>query len=154
MTGTSSPRVPNRPGGRWPSLGDAYIAPPIGPSDRKFGFTVGGVLAAIAAFSAWRGHVVRAEATAAIGIALIVAATVRPASLTRLSAAWSKLGHALGWFNSRVLLGVMFFLVLTPVGLVSRMFGSDPLDRRRRGGSFWTDYSKRVSDAKHYERLS
>ena len=138
---------------RWSSLGEVYVAPPKAPSHRSFGLTVGGVLAAIALFSLWRGHMVRAEVVAAIGAALIIAALVRPASLAGIAKGWGRVGHALGWINSRILLTALFVVVLWPVGLVSRVFGSDPLDRRRRTGSFWIAYSSRLRDPKHYERL-
>ena len=123
---------------RWRALGSAYVPPPIGPSYRSFGLTVGGVLAGIAAFSAWRGHVVRAEAVGVIAALLIVLALVRPAMLARPAAGWSRVGHVLGWFNSRVLLTAMFVLIIWPTGFLSRLFGSDPLDRRRRSGSMWS----------------
>lgn len=137
---------------RWRSLGNRYDAPPAAPSHRSFGLTVGGVLLAIGAFSAWRGHTIRAEIAGAIGAALVVAALVRPSSLAWLARWWGRLGQALGWFNSRVLLTLMFLFVLWPIGVVSRLFGSDPLDTRRRSGSFWVGYSDRLRDPKHYER--
>lgn len=138
---------------RWRALGDVYVAVPSAPTHRSFGLTVGGVLAAVGLFSLWRGHEVRAEIVAAISAALIVAALVRPASLALIARVWGRVGHALGWVNSRILLTVLFFLVIWPVGFVSRLFGSDPLDRRRRARSFWTDYSARLRDPKHYERM-
>lgn len=138
---------------RWHALGEVYVAPPPAPSHRSFGLTVGGVLAAIAAFSLWRGHLMRAEIVAAISAVLIIAALVRPASLALIAKGWGLVGHALGWVNSRILLTLLFFVVLWPVGLVSRLFGSDPLDRRRRAGSFWTAYSTRFRDPTHYERM-
>ena len=148
---TGEPRV-TRPAHRWQALGTVYIAPPQAPSHRSFGLTVGVVLLLFAAFTLWRGHVTRAEILGAIGGLLIVAALVRPQALGGLAAVWSRIGHALGWFNSRVLLTVMFLLILWPVGFVSRLFGSDPLERRKRG-SMWTPYPERMRDAKHYEKL-
>ena len=138
---------------RWSSLGDVYVAPPAAPSHRSFGLTVGFVLAAMAAFTLWRGHILRAEILGGIGAALVLLALVRPAWLSAPARGWSRVGHALGWVNSRVLLTVMFLLILWPVAVVSRLFGADLLDARRRSGSFWLDYSHRLRDPKHYERL-
>jgi len=137
---------------RWRSLGSVYVPPPQQPSLRSFGFTVGGVLAAIALFSVWRGHTVRAEVVGALGAILIVLAAVRPAALAMPAAGWSRIGHALGWFNSRILLTAMFVLVMWPIGLLVRLFGTDPLDRRR-AGSMWTPYPERLQDPKHFDRL-
>lgn len=137
---------------RWRPLGSVYIAPPLAPSHRSFGLTVGGVLAVLALLSVWRGHPTRAEVLGVIAGLLIIAAVVRPNSLAALAAGWSRVGHALGWFNSRVLLTVMFVLILWPIGFVSRLFGNDPLERRKRG-SMWTPYPERLRDPKHFERL-
>ena len=148
---TSTPPMP--PARRWTVLGDVYVASPPAPSHRGFGLTVGGVFVLIAVFSAWRGHTLRAEITGAVGALLVVAALVKPAALAGAARVWGRLGHALGWFNSRVILTLMFGIVLIPVGLASRLFGSDPLDRRRRSGSFWIDYPARSRDSKHYKHL-
>jgi hypothetical protein len=137
---------------RWPALGEAYIAPPPSPTPRSFGVTVGSVLAAIALFSLWRRHLVRAEVTAAISGVLIVAALLRPASLAAVAKQWNRVGHLLGWLNSRVLLTALFVLVVSPIGALGRLFGSDPLGRRG-AGSLWLPFSKRVRDPKHYERM-
>jgi hypothetical protein len=138
---------------RWPTLGEVYVAKPQAPSDRKFGLSVGLVLIVIAAFSLWHGRVGRAEVTAACGLALVLAALIRPSSLRGIATGWGKIGHALGYVNSRVLLTLLFAVVIWPVGVVSRLFGSDALSVRRRGVSFWAPYSSRLRDPKHYERL-
>ena len=151
MTATATPAIPKRPPHQWRALGTVYVPPPIAPSHRSFGLTVGGVLLAIAAVSVWRHHPTRAEVLAAIGGLLVVVALVRPSALAGPAAVWSRIGHALGWFNSRVLLTVMFMMVMWPIGVVSRLFGSDPLERRR-GGSMWSVYPARLRDPKHFER--
>jgi hypothetical protein len=137
---------------RWRALGEVYIAPPPSATPRSFGFTVGGVLAAIALFSLWRRHVARAELVAAASGVLIIAALVRPASLAPVAKQWNRLGHLLGSINSRVLLTAMFVLVVAPIGALGRLFGSDPLGRRSVG-SLWLPFSKRARDPKHYERM-
>tara|TARA_B100002052_G_scaffold282654_1_gene292848 strand:- start:307 stop:705 length:399 start_codon:yes stop_codon:yes gene_type:complete len=45
---------------------------------------------------------------------------------------WMSLGHALGWFNSHIILGAVFLLVLQPIALVMRLTGYDPLRRRHQ----------------------
>jgi hypothetical protein len=141
------------PARRWKVLGEVYVAPPPAPSLRSFGLTVGTVFVLIAVFSGWRGHPLRAQLAGVLGALLIVAGLAKPAVLAVVARLWGRLGHALGWFNSRVLLTLMFGLVLIPVGFVSRLFGSDPLDQRRRSASLWIEYPARSRDSKHYERM-
>ena len=43
---------------------------------------------------------------------------------------WMKIGHALGWLNSRIILGILFFLMFAPVALVLRLLGKDMLKQR------------------------
>ncbi len=150
MSGTATP--PTRAAKGWPSLGSPVAPPPARPGERSFGLSVGGVLAAIAAFGVWRGRIGRADAIGAVALFLIVAALVRPAVLSRPSAWWARFGHALGWFNSRVLLTLMFIVIFIPAGWIGRLFGNDPLDRRRGRGSRWSAYPKRFTDRKHFER--
>ena len=100
---------------RWRALGEVHIAPPIAPTPRSFGLTVGGALAAIALFSLWRHHIVRTEIAAAVAAVLLIAALIRPASLAPLARGWGRVGHLLGWVNSRILLTVLFALVLWPI---------------------------------------
>ena len=145
--------MPGSPSYRWRGLGEVNVAAPPAPTPRSFGFTVGGALAAIAAFSLWRRHIVRAEIVAVASAALLLTALVQPAWLKPLARGWGRLGHALGWFNSRVLLTLLFVVVLWPVGLISRLLGSDPLGRRRSARSYWTPYSTRARDPRHYERM-
>ena len=38
-----------------------------------------------------------------------------------------KLGHALGWINSRIILGLVFIIVVQPIAFIMNLFGYDPL---------------------------
>ena len=47
-----------------------------------------------------------------------------------------------------------FFLIMTPIGVVKRLLGWDPLDRRSGSrGSYWKPYSERQRDPRHYEKM-
>jgi hypothetical protein len=121
--------------------------------ERSFGVSVGGVLCVLAALLVWRGRLGRAEIVGAIGVSLVVLGLVYPRALVLPSTLWWKFAHALGYVNARVLLTVLFAIVLTPLGLVWRLIGHDPLarDRRRFGG--WTPYPSRYRDRTHYRRM-
>ena len=45
---------------------------------------------------------------------------------------WMKLGHILGWINSRIILGLIFLIVLQPIAFIMKLFNYDPL-RRKKG---------------------
>src|SRR5258706_8816710 len=97
--------------------------------------------AAAAGLALWRGHGARAAVFAALGLAALgLAAVARPLWL-RLFRAWMKLAEGMGWVMTRVLLTVFFFGILTPVGLVLRMFGKSTLDTAWKDGraTYWID---------------
>lgn len=53
-----------------------------------------------------------------------------PVLLKPVYIVWMKLGQALGWFNTRLILGVVFFLIFMPVALLFRLSGRDPMERK------------------------
>lgn len=128
---------------------------PKGPAnpEKSFGVSVGGVLVVIALFLLWRGRMARAEILGGVGAVLLVAGLLRPRLLKWPSAAWWRFSRALGHFNARVLLSIIFGLVLTPLSLVWRVSGKDPLARRRGSWPGWAPYPARYRDSKHYKRM-
>ena len=95
----------------------------------------------------------RAEIAAAIGTVLVLLGLVRPSLLTRPAAAWWRLAHVLGYINTRILLTLLYFFLLTPMGLIWRAIGKDPMARQRASWPGWTRYPQRYRDPKHYERM-
>ncbi|MDX1734273.1 MAG: SxtJ family membrane protein [Halioglobus sp.] len=60
---------------------------------------------------------------------LVALALVLPGWLAPVYRVWMKIGHALGWVNTRIILSLIFFVLFLPVGLVMRAFG-DPMRRK------------------------
>lgn len=121
--------------------------------ERSFGLSVGAVLCVIAAALVWRGRVARAEWLGGVGVALVVLGALRPSLLKWPSAAWWRFAKVLGYVNARILLTVLFGLVLTPLGLLWRITGKDPLARKRTLWNGWSAYPPRYRNRKHYERM-
>jgi hypothetical protein len=121
--------------------------------ERSFGVSVGIVLCAIAAILLWRGRVSRAEVVGSVGAVLLVLGLVYPPLLKWPSAGWWRFARALSYVNARVLLTVLFILVLTPLSIVWRLMGKDPLARRRDTWRGWSPYPTRYRDRRHYDRM-
>jgi hypothetical protein len=121
--------------------------------ERSFGVSVGTVLCVIAAVLWWRHRVTRAEIVGGIGVVLLLGGLLAPRLLKWPSALWWRFSRALGYVNARVLLSILFFLVLTPIGLAWRLLGKDPLARRRDRWPGWSPYPERYRDPKHYSRM-
>ncbi len=63
------------------------------------------------------------------GTVLLVPTIIRPQWLKVLYGPWMKIGHCLGWVNTRIILGVIFFGLITPMAIVMRLLGKDPMCR-------------------------
>lgn len=122
------------------------------PSERSFGLSVGPASLALAALLAWRGHQRAAAIVAAAGVVLLLGGLLAPAALRVPNRLWWRFAGLLGWINSRILLTVFFFVVMTPVGLLMRLFGRSPL-RSVRDDTNWSGYDDRRRDSKHYDHL-
>lgn len=59
-----------------------------------------------------------------------LAALTLPAALAPIHRAWMGFALVMGWINSRIILGLSFYLIIFPVGLLMRILGKDPLMRR------------------------
>ena len=60
----------------------------------------------------------------------VTLALVFPPALRPLNALWLKIGHVLGWINTRIILGVVFFVIFLPTSLVLRVLHKDPMHRK------------------------
>lgn len=116
---------------------------------------VGGVLLALRLWWFYRGKFEIAGAVLTfIGSALVVLGAFAPRLLVIPRKLWMKLAEAMAYVSSRIILAIVFFLVLTPIGLVKRAMGWDPLQRRAgTRDSFWEPYPVRQQDPKHYEKM-
>ena len=122
-------------------------------AEREFGLIVGAVFALLGLWWIYRGKFINAAYVVTIlGAALILFGIVVPRVLILPRKGWMKVAEALAYVSSRIILALVFFLVLTPIGLVKRAMGWDPLDRRAKpGDSFWHPYPQR--DSRHYEKM-
>lgn len=59
---------------------------------------------------------------------------VAPQLLGPLHRGWMFLGHILGWVNTRIILGIVFLVIFTPVAFIFRLMGKDPMQRSLDAG--------------------
>jgi hypothetical protein len=96
---------------------------------RNFGLIVGGIFGAIGLWPAIvRSGDVRLWPVG-LAVALVLPALVAPRTLSRPHRVWMALGTALGWVNTRLVLGLIFFGLMTPMGVAMRLAGRDPMQR-------------------------
>lgn len=76
------------------------------------------------------------EVFAYVALAVGLASFIAPIG-NRIVWGWYKLAEGLGWFNSRVLLSLVYYLIVTPIALLFRLFGNDPLLLKDTKGSMF-----------------
>lgn len=105
---------------------------------RRFGFMVGSVILFLGCFLLWRQRGA-GWPLISIGTVLVLAAGMVPSILKWVYAPWMIGALALGWVVTRILLTLVFFLVVTPVGLLQRLFGKRVIEVafRTDAASYW-----------------
>lgn len=124
-------------------------------AEREFGLIVGGIFVLLSGWWIYRGkfHSI-SPVTLPLGAVLVVLGIVFPRALVLPNKAWMALAEALSFVSTRIILGVVFFGIMTPIGLVKRWFGWDPLNRRAPASeSYWRPYSDRQRDPRHFEKM-
>jgi hypothetical protein len=123
--------------------------------EREFGLVVGGVFVLLSLWWIYRGKFVTvAHVGLPVGAVLVLLGLIIPRALVWPSRAWMALAEVMSFVMTRVILAIVFFLVLTPIGLIKRAMGWDPLHRRAvPGESYWRPYSERQHDPRHYEKM-
>ena len=123
---------------------------PEGPSNRNFGYTVGGILLLIVAVR-W---IITGTMTpilsgvAVIGAVLALLALIAPASLTVPNRLWTKLGLLLFKIVNPVVMFLIYVTTFVPIGLFLKMRGHDPLAPAfdRTAATYWVDRPLRGPD--------
>jgi len=122
---------------------------------RQFGLMVGGVLVLIGLWKLYQGkHETVRFILWSVGGLLIITGSIVPKLLTPVYWIWMKLAHLLGWVNTRLLLGIIFFVIITPMAVVMKVFGRDALNRKidKDVDSYWIPRPPIASIKEHCER--
>jgi hypothetical protein len=101
----------------------------------------------------WRGRITNAEIMASIGAVLLVLGLIAPKLLYYPSLVWWKFAMILGYVNARIILTIAFLIVLTPLALIWRLLGRDPLAIRKQHWHGWSPYPARYRDKDHFNRM-
>ena len=120
---------------------------------RQFGLLVGGVFAILGVFF-WLRHKAHYPYFLWPGLGLMILGTVLPRSLKLIYLVWMTLAVVLGFIMPHVILTLFFYLIITPVGLLARLFGKDFLGLKldKAATSCWIRRTQAPKSAADYER--
>ncbi|MHC4549806.1 MAG: SxtJ family membrane protein [Planctomycetota bacterium] len=122
---------------------------------RKFGLLVGGIFAAIAAYvllrHGWAS--LAGRVLGGVGATLLLLALLSPRTLAPFRRVWLGIARVLGWINTRIILGVVFYLCFTLVRCCLALLRKDPLHRRPdpRMATYWVEVPQRPFEPESLE---
>jgi hypothetical protein len=104
---------------------------------RKFAFPVGIAFGVLAGIVTWRGHSTPAVVFASLSGLLLLAGLIMPGKLGPVYRAWMGFALAISKVTTPIFMGVVYFLVIAPVGLVMRVLGRNPVAHESIKGSYF-----------------
>jgi hypothetical protein len=124
-------------------LEDGIPARLTAPEGRKFAFPVGAAFLAFGGIAWWRGHTAAAPVLGGVGVLLLLAGALVPGRLGPVYRAWMALAHAISRVTTPIFMGIVYFIVIFPLGAAMRLLGRNPIRHRPAGGSYWFERSQR-----------
>ena len=106
---------------------------------RKFGLILAIILSLIGTINLYKKNITIAVILYCLCLSVLIFAIIKPEYLKPIHRAMLFVSHKIGWVNTRLLLGIIYYLVFTPIGMVMRILGRDLLDRKydRQKNSYW-----------------
>ena len=120
---------------------------------RKFGITIGVILLIIAGFLLWKEKE-SFQILLTFGVTLCIFGIVIPFILKPIYWVWMIFAIILGWFMTRVILSLLFYVVFTSIGLTLRLFGKQFLDLRweKSKDSYWNFRNSELLQKENYQK--
>jgi len=105
---------------------------------RKFGITIGIILLIITGFLFWKEKE-SFQILLTFGVAFCILGITIPFILKPIYWVWMVFATILGWIMTRVILSFLFYIIITPIGLIPRFFGKQFLELRwdKSKESYW-----------------
>jgi len=114
---------------------------------RRFAWTLAGAFAVFAAIAWWRGRERVALVFATLAAIFFLAGSIAPTRLGPVERAWMGVAHAISRVTTPLFMGIVYFVVLTPMGLFRRAVTKHTLSPARSAKTFWIDRKKVDPDA-------
>ena len=121
---------------------------------KKFGFILAAMFFIIGCIQMLKGHErvftwLLVFSAASFIISITLAKLLIPFYLV-----FSKIAYAIGWFNTRLILCIIFYCIITPIGLIMKLFRKDPLEKaiEKKKDSYWLKKEPTIEDVARYEK--
>ena len=119
------------------------------PSNRKFGWFFSGIFMLLTTYTYFKNDFLLSKIFAAFLFLLLIITIFFTSKLQLLNKLWFNLGITLGKFVSPIILGALFFFLISPVAVISRLLGRDVLlIKKRKINTYWI--SRQLDDPTNF----
>ena len=120
---------------------------------RKFGITIGIILVMIAGFLFWKEKE-SFQIFLTVGVILCVLGFTVPVVLKPIYWIWMIFATILGWIMTRVILSLLYYVIFTPIGLISRLFGKQFIELKwdKTDSTYWNYRARDVFEKEKFEK--
>ena len=121
---------------------------------RHFGLIMAGIFSFIGAIFFFKNWIIAAGTLGVLILFFAGMGLLAPMSLLPVHRKWMRFAEVIGNFNAKVILSLTYFLVFTPIRIMTSIFREDPLSRKFEPGkeTYWRDCKPSEPDAKRYEK--
>jgi hypothetical protein len=117
------------------------------PSNFSFGMFFSFIFILLSLFLYWNSFAKLSLVAFLFAIFFIICTFIAPQLLNPLNELWYKFGIFLGKFINPIVLGFIFYLIITPIALITRIFGRDELKIKKRNlATYWINRSPHGPD--------
>ena len=120
---------------------------------KKFGMTMGIILAVIGFYLLWKKNNY-AQYVLILAAAFFILGLVIPLALKPVYKAWMALSVIMGFIMTKVIMAIIFYLIVTPIGLVASLTGKKFLDMTidKKAKSYWIARETLRKEKSDYEK--
>ena len=119
---------------------------------KSFGITIGIVLFIISAILMYYAKEFY-QFSAIIASTFIVLGFILPVLLKPIYFMWMAFAAILGWVMTRVILSIVFYFILSPIGIITRLLGEDFLQLKKSSlQSYWNNRESSIEMNQDYEK--
>ena len=119
---------------------------------RSFGYTIGIILLFISAILFYYGNYFHKD-LAIIATIFIGMGVVAPVFLKPIYLIWMTFAVVLGWIMTKIILSIVFYIIITPISFMTRLFGEDFLSLKKiKNDSYWNNRNSSDEVNQNYEK--
>jgi len=104
---------------------------------RRFALTLTVAFGVFGALALWRDRSIVAWVFGSVALLFLLAALLVPGRLESVERAWMGVAHLISRVTTPIFMAIVYFVILTPVGVVRRIAGANPIIHRLSGDGYW-----------------